>query len=268
MTARFLCAALLGFGLTLPAFADDAPFLGTDPASVPEKGEIDVQQWLSWGYGGTGQSYNGIQSLTEIDYALTDRIQVALTLSYDWSRARPPGGPTETSSLMGVQGELIYVVAPIDTSLVGIALALDPAFAPNSRAFAVRLLLTKYFARFENVLNINFENAWDKDAFGHWQESGAIGFTYGLAHALDKHWTLAIEFGNQLSFSQLVTSGSFRDSANTMYLGPTVEYDCDLAVFTFGIQTQLPLASGNNTVNGYTTDAERWRAGFRVARAI
>jgi len=265
--ARF--AAVVAMCLTaLPAFADDAPFLGTDPASVMTKGDSSVQQWLSWGQGQAGQSYNAFESLTEFDYGLTDRVQLALTVAYDWDRTRPPGGPAETSSLVGLQGELIYIVAPTDQSPVGIALAVDPAFNSSSHGIAFRVLLTKYVWGLEHVLNVNFENAWEKNGVGGWQESGAVVFNYGVATALDKHWTVGLELGNQFTFDRVVTSMNFKDSGITLYLGPTVQYDCSFAVITFGVQAQLPVASGSNAVHGYTADAERWRAGLRLSRAI
>jgi hypothetical protein len=265
--ARFAAAFALCF-CTLPATADDAPFLGTDPASVMAEGDRAVQQWLSWGTGQAGQSYNAFESLTEFDYGLTDRIQLALTLAYDWDRTRPPGGPAATSSLVGLQGELVYILAATDQSPVGIALAIDPAFNSAARSFAFRILLTKYFWGLENVLNINFENVWEKDGSGGWQESGAVVFNYGLGYGLGQHWTVALELGNQLTFNRLVTAANFKDSGTTLYLGPTVEYDSSLAVVSVGVQMQLPVASGQNVVNGYMADAERWRAGLRVARSI
>ena len=265
--ARFAAAVALCLAV-LPATADDAPFLGTDPASVLPKGDVLVQQWLSWANGQSGQSYNAFESLSEFDYGLTDRVQLALTLAYDWERTRPPGGPAETSSLVGLQGELIYIVAPTDQSPVGIAVAIDPAFNPATRGVAFRILLTKYLWGFEHVLNVNFENAWEKDGVGGWQQSGAVVFNYGLAAALDKHWTVGLEFGNQFTFNRLVTAVNFKDAGTTLYLGPTLEYDGSFAVVTFGVQAQLPVANGKNAVNGYTADAERWRAGLRISRAI
>jgi hypothetical protein len=263
--AALLMAAAAVFG---SAAADDAPFLNTDPASVMAKGDHAIQQWLSFAQGHSGESYNAFESLTEYDYGLTDRIQLAATLAYDWDRTRPPGGPTATTSLVGVQAEAIFILVPTDKSPVGIALAVAPAWNTDSRGIAVRLLLTKYLWGFEHVLNINFENGWEKDGAGGWDESGALTLNYGLGLALDEHWTLALEAGNQFAFSRLVTSVNFDDAGTTVFLGPTVEYDCPLAVFTLGFQTQLPLASGGSVAGGYRTDAERWRAGFRVARSI
>jgi len=254
--------------LALPAAADDAPFLGTDPASVLPKGDVLAQQWLSWANGQSGQSYNAFESLTEFDYGLTDRVQLAFTLAYDWDRTRPSGGPAATSSLIGLQGELIYIFAPTDQSPVGIALAVDPAFNSATRGVAFRVLLTKYLWGMEHVLNINFENGWEKDSSGDWQENGAVVFNYGIGYSLDKHWTVGLELGNQFTFDRLVTAVNFKDAGTTLYLGPTVQYDGSFAVVTFGVQAQLPVATGNNTVNGYTADAERWRAGVRVSRAI
>lgn len=252
----------------LPAMADDAPFLGADPASVLPKGGHQVQQWLSWAGGHTGESYNAFESLTEFDYGLTDRVQLAATLSYDWDRTHPPGGPAAYTNLVGVQGEAIFILAATDTNPLGVALAVDPAYNPSSRGIAVRVLLTKYFLGFEHVLNINFENGWDKDDTGQWQENGAVEFNYGLGYAVDKHWTLGLEVGNQFTFDRLVTTVNFKHPGTTVFLGPTLEYDCETVIVTAGVQAQLPVASGGNVVNGYRTDAERWRAGLRFARAI
>jgi hypothetical protein len=251
-----------------PAAASDAPFLTTDPASAMAKGEHAIQQWLSWANGHTGESYNGFESLTEYDYGLTDRIQLAATLAYSWERTRVPGEAAVTSDVVGIQAEAIFVVAPTDTSPVGIALAVDPAWDASSRGIALRLLLTKYTGVFEHVLNINFENVWEKDGAGGWDQSGAISLTYGLGYALDEHWTMALEAGNAFAFSRLATDMNFDHTGTTLYVGPTVEYDCPLATVSFGVQMQVPVASGGATTHGYRDDAERWHAGLRIARTI
>ena len=264
----FFRAAAVAAMLALPAIADDAPFLNTDPASVMGQGEHAVQQWLNWAGGHSGERFDGFESLTEFDYGLSDRIQLAATLTYDWDRTRPLGGPPAYTSLIGFQGEAIFLLAPTDKSPVGIAIAVDPAFNPDSRGLAVRLLLTKYVWGLENVLDVNFENGWDKDAAGLWQESGTVELNYGLGYALDRHWTLALEVGNQFRFSRLVTAVQFADAGTTVFLGPTLEYDGGIGTVTAGWQAQLPLASGGDVAHGYRSDAERWRFGLRYARPI
>lgn len=258
-----LCSVLVG-----PALADDAPFLGTDPASVMAPGEKAVQQWLVFGHGHARESYSALQSETEFDYGVSDRLQLSLSLLYNWTRTKPSGEAASSSSLVGLHGEAVWSVTTTDKSPLGIALAIDPAFNSSSRSVAVRLLLTKYLARFENVLNINFENNWDKDLAGHWQPSSAISFNYGLAHPLNKHWTIALEFGNEFAFDHILSLTGLSTTAHTFYAGPTVQYECEQATFSLGVQTQLPFSSGDKVVNGYTADAEHWHLAFRVSRAI
>ena len=251
-----------------PALADDAPFLDTDPASVMAKGDHAIVQWLSFAHGHAGESYNALESLTEFDYGLSDRIQLSATLAYDWDRTRPAGEAAATTSLIGAQAEAIFILAPTDKSPVGIALAVDPSFAPSTRAIALRMLLTKYTGGFEHVLNINIENGWEKDGPG-WSEASTIDLNYGLGYAIDKHWTVALEVGNQFAFSRLVTAVDFHDAGTTIFAGPTVEYARGAATVTLGLRAQLPLASGGgNVVNGYRADAERWRAGLRILRTL
>lgn len=263
--ARLFAAASVIAGAAL---ADDAPFLNTDPASVMAKGDLAVQQWFNGAYGHSGESYGAFQVLTEVDYGLSDRVQLAGTLAYSWDRSRPPGAPAATTSLVGFQGELVYLVAATDKNPVGVALAIDPAFDPSARGLAVRLLFTKYTGGFEHVLNVNFESGWEKNCTGGWDESGAVTINYGLGYALNRHWTLALEMGNQFAFSRLVTTINFEIAGVTFFFGPTVQYDCEAAVVSFGVQTQLPLASGGSVAEGYRADAERWRAALRIARSI
>lgn len=264
---KSILAILLGVAMS-PALADDAPFLGTDPASVMGQGEKAVQQWFSFAHGHSGESYSGFETQSEFDYGVSDHLQLSLSLLYDWNRSKPSGGSASSTGLVGMQGEAIWQVAPADKEPLGLAIAVDPAFDPSSRGLAVRLLFTTYIAHFENVLNINFENNWDKDGASHWQSSSAIVFNYGLAHALDKHWTLGVEFGNESAFDSLLTGVNLGSIASTFYAGPTVQYACTFATISFGVETQLPISSGNNIVKGYTADAERWRMALRLARAI
>ena len=254
--------------LFAPALADDAPFLGTDPASVMGQGEMAVQQWLSLAHGHCRESFNAVETQTEFDYGVSDHLQMAVSLLYDWGRDKPAGGPATTRGLVGLRGEAIWQVTSADKAPLGLAIAVDPAFDPSSRGFAMRLLFTTYIAHFENVLNINFENEWEKDGAGHWQPSSTIAFNYGIAHALDQHWTIGAEFGNEFAFDSLLTNGNLGTIDSTFYAGPTLQYACAFATISFGVEMQLPISSGANTVNGYTADAERWRMGLRFSRSI
>ncbi|GAA0538738.1 hypothetical protein FHS83_003615 [Rhizomicrobium palustre] len=264
ISAGIFAALLLG----APAVADDAPFLGTDPASVMAKGEKSIQQWLVFGHGHCKESFNSFQSQTEFDYGVTDRLQVAVSLLYDWDRTHPQGEASVQTSLVGLQGEAVWSVIAPDKGPLGVAIAVDPAFNPSSRAIAFRLLFTTYVAHFENVLNINFENSWDKDGFGHWQDSSAIVFNYGLAHALNKNWTLGVEVGNEFAFNAMLGNADLGTLASTFYAGPTVQYAGETATISLGVQTQLPLSTGDHVENGYRVDAERWRVALRVSRSL
>ncbi len=269
LPARAYITAAIAFVLSAgTAIADDAPFLGTDPATVVAKGELYGQQWLSWSGGHTGASYNDFQSQTELDYGLTSRLQLALTLIYDWNRTQPAGAPADVQSLPGLAAEAIYIVLPTNTSPIGLALAVDSAFDSQSRGVAFRVLLTKYLFGFENVLNINFEDDWTKDETGYWGGSSAITFNYGIAHTLGDGWTVALELGNEFALDELLTDGRFHAEANTFFFGPTLQYDCEFVIATMGVQAQLPWSNGTNAARGYTEDVERFRVGLRLSRTI
>jgi len=251
-----------------PACADSDPFLGTDPTQLPAAGEVDLLQWASWRTGHQGESYNELQSQTEVDYGLTDRIQLALTLEYDWSRERPPASPEVRMDFAGLAGEVIFVLLPVAHAPLGLALAVDPAFNPAERGIDFRLLLEKNIFGLQHVLNINQENVWERLGPGDWTGSSGLSFNYGVAYALAPQWKVALEFGNERGFDSLFGDLSLRQQSNTFFLGPTLQYDCELMVVTLGMQAQLPWASGRDAVHGYTPGAERFRLGLRLARQI
>jgi hypothetical protein len=258
------------FCLSLPwqqAWADGDPFLGTDPPMVAAAGERDLQQWLSWRSGHTGEGFQDFESLTEFDYGLTDRLQLALTLAYDWNRVKPPGSPALAQDFVGLAGEVIAVLLPVEQSPLGLSLALDPYLNAAERGIDVRLLLQKDILGLQNVLDINLENGWERLGPGNWQGSSGLSFNYGIAYPLDPQWTVALEFGNERSFNRLFTDGG-GEASNSFFLGPTLQYDGALAVVTLGMQAQLPWASGPGARDGFTPDTERFRLGLRFAREI
>jgi hypothetical protein len=265
---RWQAGAFCLAALLQPALADGDPFLATDPSTVAAAGETDLQQWFSWHSGHTGEGFQEFESLSEVDYGLTDRLQLALTLAYDWSRVRPPGSPALAQDFAGLQGEVIYVLLPVEQSPLGLSLAVDPYVNAAERGIAFRLLLEKDLFGLQNVLDVNFENSWERQGPGDWRGSSGLAINYGIAYPLTPRWTVALEFGNERGFDTVFTDFGLRQESSSFFLGPTLQYDCALAVVTLGLQAQLPWATGQDAVHGFTPAAERLRLGLRLARAI
>jgi hypothetical protein len=262
----WICA--VAAGITVPCFADDDAFVEVDPTTIVGKGEMLFQQWLGWTHGHCAQSFNGLQAVSEFDYGLTDRLQLAVSLEYDWERLRAPLRPAETSDYPALSAEAIYVLIPAEKGRFGLSVALAPSISRDDHGFEARVLMQRDVFGFHNVLNIGFENVWDRDA-GHWVEGGGLSVNYGIAFPLTQHWTVSLEANNERGFDGLFPSVGIHQSSDTYFAGPTIQYDCDFAVFTLGAQAQLPLGgAGSDDADGYSPDVERFRMVARITKAV
>jgi len=265
--ALISAAVVVASAAACPSFADDDAFLEVDPATIMTENDMTLQQWLAWSAGHTGQRFTGFQSVTEFDYGLTSRLQLALNLEYDWQRTRDPLRLACIENLPAISAEAIYAVIPAEAGHFGLSLAFDPAVGRNDRGFAFRVLMQRNLAGFESALDIGFQDVWTRDA-SRWTEGSAISVNYGIAFPLTSHWTVSFEANNERGFDGLFPSRSVRQSFDTYFAGPTLQYDCEFVVVTLGVQAQLPWATGDTADGGYTPDAERFRTVLRFAKTI
>ena len=142
------------------AKADDRPFAFAYTTDLETQGEKEIEQEITWSSGHAGEAFQGIESRSEFEYAITDNFQGAFYLNYDWSRTHSPLGAVETSSLPGVSGEFIYRLMNVYFDPIGLAIYAEPTIGNGKRSFEAKVLLQKNFfndtLRF--ALNINAEN--------------------------------------------------------------------------------------------------------------
>lgn len=262
-------AALLA-ALPRPARADEQPFLTLYTSQTEPQGELDLEQTFGWRAGHPGTSFNEFEARSELEYGLTKRFQLSLYFNYDWTREKPPASPADVESFPGASAEFIYAVSDPRQAPLGLAFYLEPSISAHERGIEFRILLEKDLlgGALRNVANVNFEDTWEKDPAGHWARTSALEFDLGTAYAVAPHWTLGVEFDNERGFDGLIMGGAAREASSAFFLGPTIQYDCEDIVVTFGAQTQLPVASVGDTVNGYAADAEHFRLALRLTREL
>ncbi len=257
----------------LPARADDQPFLTVYTTDIQTEHGREFEQWLGWKSGHANEAANSFVSRSEIEYGITDDLQVSGYLSYEWEKVRPHPLPSvsQTESAVGVSGELIWRVMNPYFDPFGLAFYVEPSIATNGREIETKILVQKNFLndRLRSALNINFEDVWEHAAPGVWETSSAIEFNLGLSYNVTPDFSVGMEFGNERGFDGLVLGG--HAASNSYYFGPTVQLIGHPWTTTFGFQTQLPWATDPShtpgaVVNGRTADAEHFRAMVKVSR--
>jgi hypothetical protein len=256
------------------ARADDQPFITLYTTDIqPEHGR-ELEQWLTWKAGHAGASANELESRSELEYGITDDLQGSLYLNYEWERERAhaPPGAAATSDFAGVSGELIWRVLNPYFDPIGLAFYVEPAWSPNEHSFETKILAQKNFLdhRLRTALNVNFEDTWERNALGGFDQSSALEFNFGASYNVTPDFSVGAELDNERGFDGLILGGSSREASSAVYFGPTIQYVGHPWAITFGAQTQLPWASdpshmAGTVVDGYVADAEHFRMTLKLS---
>ncbi|MGC9955234.1 MAG: hypothetical protein ABSD21_13320 [Rhizomicrobium sp.] len=257
-----------------PARGDDQPLLTLYTTDIGPSQEAELEQWFKWKSGHAGKSFNEFEYRSEFEYSFTDDLQGSLYLNYDWAQTTPhsPAAPTEIESFPGISGELIYRVMNSHFDPIGLAFYLEPSISAHERELEFKILAQKNFFHetLRSVININFEDRWEKDGIGHWNKDSALEFDFGSAYELTPEWSIGLELDNERGFDGLIIGGPASETANTFFIGPTIQYAGEPLTVSFGVQTQLPLSSNPSGIpgvlrNGYTADAEHFRMALHIS---
>ena len=270
-----LGAALIG-GIA-PARADETPFASIYTTETEPQGEVEVEQWVTWARTKPDERFDEIAGRTEVEYGITNRLQLALYANYSWTRivAKGPGapdGPADTARFNGLSAEAIYQLLDPHTDAFGFALYLEPAMGAGERALEGKLLFHKNLLddRLVFAANVNLEYVWVRDAgSGIWDHETNLELYLGVSYRFAPGW-----FGGAELLNENVYTGHFGFDAahaqtNAFYFGPAVHYATETWWATLAVYEQLPWA-GNpaHTVgaisDGLLTGSERSRGRLRL----
>ncbi|HYM17556.1 MAG TPA: DUF6662 family protein [Micropepsaceae bacterium] len=254
---------------------DDMPFAWVYPAETGAKGELEVEQWLTFSSNKTQEAYDALAGRTEVEYGAIDRLSLAVYANYAWTRTVPygPAAPdtrSEASRFSGFSGEAIYQLLDPAADPIGLALYLEPGIQAGERSVEFKLLLQRDL--FDNRLviaaNANLEYVWSHAESGGWEQVSALEFLLGLAYRFAPDWSAGFELVNENAYSGHLLAGA-RAETRAFYLGPTIHYGHDGWWATVGLSQQLPWAGNpgrtpGGTTHGYVTDAERFRLRLRL----
>jgi len=159
--APLACACALAAGVlaAAPARADSRRFAWTYESGTMPRGVAEYEQWLTWRTDRDSDAkYDRLELRQEIEYGLTDRVQVALYLA-DWRYTRTTAG--SDTELRGTAVEVIWNLSdPVRTPL-GVALYGEVKL--DSRRFALegKLLLEKQIGNWILAYNAVVESEWE-----------------------------------------------------------------------------------------------------------
>ena len=292
---RVAFAAILSL-VSFAASAEESMFAYVYTTDLLPQGAKEVEQWMTWRHQKIAGTYDQIEGRTEIEYGLTDRLQVALYLNYNWTQAyhngpfgatTPPEqfadfypGPDDhfnKARLVGVSGEAIYRILSPYTDVFGLALYTEPTVGKNFFEVENKIIVQKNFL--DDLLTVafnftyapEFRNLLDPaDPTGTatgWQEETDINYALAVSYRFIENWSAGFEFVNEHEYNGFVFN---HESNSGYYLGPTLHYGGERFFVTMTALWQMPWASAHSDtvpgalVNGYILDNDFERFRFRL----
>jgi hypothetical protein len=268
----FALAALLGAGV---ARADDQPFLTLNTTDIePELGH-ELEQNFGWNFGMSHTSFNEFQGESEWEYGFSDRLQLAVSTAYGWSRTGehvfPPVDAQGAGTWGGIEGEAIYQAMNVYFDPIGLGFKFNAVASPSERGFEARVLLQKNFIndRLRLAANIGGEFGQEKD--GIWSDTSALTGDFGIAYNITWAWSAGLEFNVEHDYDGLLIDGRAVPGPTTYFFGPTIQYVAHPWTASLGFQAQLPWTqdpahAAGYVSRGFASDVERVRVGLRVTR--
>jgi hypothetical protein len=205
-------AALAATILTPPSVsAGERRFTYTYEATTAPKGTIEFENWVTWKASrGSGGNKNQFDFRHELEFGLTDKLQLGLYLS-DWSVTRS-GGKTE-SIWKNVGAEFIYNLTNPTTDFLGSALYGEVKIGDELFVLEGKLLLQKNFGPWVIAYNATLEAEWE--GAGYDEQVGEVKQTLGVSYQVSPNFTVGAEMFHEVVFENW---GDASDHA--LYAGP------------------------------------------------
>jgi hypothetical protein len=192
--------------------ASERRFTYSYEATTMPKGLWEFEQWLTWkGY----DDKDRLEFRHEIEYGLTDHLQVALYLS-DWRLTKPDDGETE-AEWRTAGAEVIYQLTDPTKDPIGSALYGEFKLGPEKFALEGKLLLQKNFGPLALVYNFVLEAEWEGADYE--EEIGVIQNTAGISYQISPSFLIGAEALHEVEFEGWEDAGD-----NVLSVGPNISF--------------------------------------------
>jgi hypothetical protein len=213
-----LLAAVTGLAVSAAATADDRNFTFVRETSTLPKGGLEYEQWLTF-RARTNEDHDFKQAdfKHELEYALTDRVNLGLELEWHVSDGDERDDPR--FDVVGL--EMKYRFWDQGRDPIGAAIFLEAEAGPEAAGAEAQLLLDtrfgdRWFAAYNFVVEAETEGA-------HWnwgeEDGGEISNRLGIGYELSDRWRVGAELLHEIPLPDWHSGAS-----QNVYIGPTASY--------------------------------------------
>jgi hypothetical protein len=296
LAGRVFTLAALTLALFVPvkAWAQEPTFGFTYTTDTLPKNKFEITQWSTTRFDKAQGSFRLQENLTELEYGLTNRLEMAVYADYDSTEAYhngpfgvttppepfsndvpPPNSHYRNTRYIGATVEAIYRLwSPYEHPL-GVALYQEATVGPDFFEPESKLILQKDFRDDLVVLAYNFTYAPEDRRLPPNKGCLCLSETdinsyWAASYRFIRNWSVGAEFGNEREFN----SYGFSNEINSAFwFGPDIHYAGKNLSVTLTFLDQLPWAGihadtlPGAVVDGYDfdNDFEKYRVRVKVA---
>lgn len=201
--------------LTSQADAGNRPFTYLYEATTSPKGMIEYEQWVTWkARRGDPGAMNEFQFRHEIEFGITDRLQLGLYLS-NWKYVT--GGGTSEALWDSVSVEAIYNLTSPTKDWLGSAVYGEITVGDRVVEIEGKLILQKDIGNWTFAYNAELKAEWEGS--GLRDDKGEFEQAFGVSYQINPSWSVGGELLHEVEFDHWNTTGD-----HVVYLGPNVSY--------------------------------------------
>jgi hypothetical protein len=254
------------------AHAEEPAFGYTYTTDLLPKGHWEVEQQMTMRHKKAGGVFTLWEHASEIEYGVTDRLQLGVQANYFKTRASrngvdgstappesfagvdiPASGHLNQSTYLGTSVEAIYRVFSPYIHPIGLAIVVEPTIGKGLRELESRLVFQKNFMEdrlvFASNITVTQEgrklpadpeaDPGDIASRSHWDHETDLNLGFAGSFRFVSNWSLGLEFQNEREFSSYRINSRFR-THSAYFLGPVIHYGGERFFVTATFTVQMP----------------------------
>lgn len=242
------------------AQAGESPFGWIYTADVHPQGTFEYEHKSFLQSRQSRGNYSYLQNKEEIEYGLTNRLQIAGYLNWSYANAFQngidglTGGPGVSQYLTSsfdpfsrynkarfdsVSFEAIYQVMNPITDPFGLALYIEPEIGPLTRELEWRLILQKNFMDDRLIVALNISGKHEREVHldGSIEKASPLDLTFGASYLFAPNWSFGIETRVHNEFTGYLFNNP---EHSAFFAGPVIHYATKEFWVTAAWRHQLP----------------------------
>ncbi len=199
-----------------PAVGDERRFTFVYEATTLPRGSAEYEQWVTWKtHKGTDSDFDRIDFRHELEFGLTDRLQLALYVS-DW-RYQDGATVDDGAEWRNAAVEVIYRLTDPVTDPVGLALYGEVKLGDELLELEGKLIAQKDIGKWVVAWNGTIEAEWEGSDFD--QDKGKLEQSLGASYQFSPGLLGGFELLHEVEYEDWSRWGD-----HVLYLGPNLSY--------------------------------------------